>query len=63
MTTISGILAYLRSHILQMTSADLAVDTIGAIRVLVPFTNSGRDTGRPAPEMIRSAPAFTASFT
>ena len=43
--------------------ADLSVETMGAIFVLLPLTRAGSSVGSPAPEMIRSAPAWTAAFT
>ena len=47
----------------QITIADFTEETIGAIFVADPFTYSGRLMGRPAPEIIKSAPAFTAALT
>ena len=54
------------SMVAHYTSANAALteETIGAIFVAVPFfTYSGRETGSPAPDMIRSAPALTAVLT
>jgi len=36
---------------------------MGAIFTLLPFTNDGSLLGNPAPDIIRSTPALTASFT
>jgi len=44
-------------HDLQMVVAPRAEETMGTAFVWVPFTNSGKFRGRPAPEIIRSAPS------
>ena len=63
MTIKSGARWYFRSHILQITAADRADETIGAILTLLPSVYSGSFTGSPAPETITSAPISTAFFT
>ena len=63
MTTKSAVRLYFLAQFRKMSLAALTDDTIGAIFVLASPTKSGKFIGRPAPEIITSAPASTVALT
>ena len=59
----SAVVLYFLSHILSIMDVAFKLETIGAILLTLPFTNSGKLIGKPAPLIITSAFASTAAFT